>query len=240
MHLIHVLRAGASGSRSASAAVTSLRQAAARIISEFDVPVDTHLRVGNVAREIGSYAQAMGADLIVVGNSRRNFFQEVLGMNTAQRLQRRTSLPLLAVSNPLLQPYSIALLTSDLSPEAARATQHALRLFPESTLVVLHAVESPYTGMLAMTGATREVLEDYGSRAKLEALERLRAFTRGASLDSRAILRVELGHPALSARRQARALGADLIVLRPTKGWLTSGVTEHLIADPPCDLLLMP
>jgi len=228
------------GRLSASAAVSHLRQAAARIIAEFDVPVDTHLGVGNVSREIGAHARAVRADLIVVGNSRKNFLEEVLGLNTALRVQRKTDLPLLAVSSPALRPYTRVLLASDLSAEAARAGQQALRFFPDSTFVVLHAFESPYTGMLAMSGATHDVLEDYRRRAKFEGMERLRAFARDASLYNDAILRVDVGHPALSARKQAGELAIDLVVLRPTKRWLTSGVTEHLIADPPCDLLLMP
>src|SRR6202008_2108869 len=75
MHLIYVMStAGAKarsmldaissrGRLSASAAVSHLRQAAARIIAEFDVPVDTHLGVGNVSREIGAHARAVRADL---------------------------------------------------------------------------------------------------------------------------------------------------------------------------------
>jgi nucleotide-binding universal stress UspA family protein len=251
MHLIHVMspagaKAGSmlnaiSGRRlGASVAISHLRQAAGRIIAEFDVPVDTHLGVGDLSREIGAYARAARADLIVVGNSRKNFLEEVLGLNTALRVQRKTDFPLLAVSSPALRPYTRVLLASDLSAEAARAGQRALRFFPDSMFVVLHAYESPYTGMLAMTGATQDVLEDYRRRARLEGMERLHTFARDASLDKHAILRVDLGHPALSARRQATELGIDLVVLRPTKRWLTSGVTEHLIADPPCDLLLMP
>lgn len=237
MHLVHVL-SRASGK--ASTAVKSLQQAAARVMAEFDLPVETHLGVGSVWREIGAQARAAHADLIVVGNCRKGFLAEILGLNTALRVQRSTDVPLLAVSSPILRPYLSMLLASDLSAEAARAAQQARRFFPDSTLIVLHAFESPYTGMLAMTGASLEVLDGYRHRARLEGMERLRAFARETALGDNALLRVDLGHPALSTRRTASKLGVDVVVLRPTKRWLTSGVTEHLIADPPCDLLLMP
>ena len=218
----------------------SPRQSAARLIAEFGVQVETHLGVGSVAGEIAQLAQAAQADLIVVGNSRQSLVAEILRLNTALRLRRRTRLPLLAVSNPLLRPYSFVLLACDLSAESAHAARGARRLFPHALLVMLHSFESPYAGISALRGLSPDARDADEQRARLEGMEQLRQFAREALLDRDAVLRVDVGHPALSARRQALALGVDLIVLRPTDGWFDSGVTEHLVADPPCDLLLMP
>lgn len=225
LHLVHVASPGGRRQPSAAAAVTRLRQSAARLIAEFNVPVETHLGVGAVASEIALLAQAARADLIVVGNSRKGLVAEILRLNTVLRLRRQTRLPLLAVSDALLRPYRFALLASDLSPESAQAGRRARQLFPDARLVVLHALRPPYA--------------DEG-RARLEAMERLRAFARGSLLQKDALLRVDVGHPALCARREAQALTVDLIVLQPTKGWFDTGVTDHLVADPPCDILLMP
>ena len=240
LHLVHVASPGGRRQPSAAAAVTHLRQTAARLIAEFDVPVETQLSVGSVAGEIALLAQGARADLIVVGNSRKGLVAEILRLNTALRLRRRTRLPLLAVSNPLLRRYGFVLLASDLSAESARAGRRAQQLFPDVRLAVLHALQSPHAGMLGLRGLNADARDAGEGRARLEAMERLRAFARASLLQKDALLRVEVGHPALCARREAQALAVDVIVLQPTKGWFDTGVTEHLVADPPCDLLLMP
>jgi nucleotide-binding universal stress UspA family protein len=252
LHLIHILspasakaRAllnalGAHGRLSASAAVSHLRHVEARVVTEFDIQVDTHLGVGHIPREIASYARVLEADLIVLGNYRRRFVAQLLGTSTALRVQRKAKVAVLAVSNPDLRPYARILFASDLSPEAARAAQQSLRYFRDSKLIVLHAFEPPYTGMLAVANSSETVAQDHRRRAELDGMERLRAFARQALLSEDSVLRVDLQHPVLAARRQAREDDVDLMLLQPSKHWRKSGVTQQLMADPPCDLLLMP
>ena len=252
LHLVHVVRPaglrsgamlsalGAPEPLAAGGAVSHLRQSASRVIAEFDVPIDTHLAMGTVSREIGTLARAVQADLVVIGNSRRGLVAEVLGINTALRVHRRADLPVLAVSSALLRPYGRVLLTADLSPQAAQAAQRTRRFFPEARLILLHACDAHFSGLLSLGGVSREAQDRNRRRAEIEAMEHLRAFADSTLLDRNAILRVDLAHPAIAARGQARELDVDLISLQPTKRWLTSGVTEHLIGHPPCDLLLMP
>ena len=251
LHLMHIMSPAVANAASVfsalgvqsdrlgrGAAHSRLHRAAARLFSEFEVHVETHLGVGDVHSEIGALARKARADLIVVGNHRRNLVAEVLGTGTALRVQRRTDIPLLAVSAPVRRPYASLLLVSDLSAHAACAGQRARRFFPHSKLTILHATESLYAGTLFLANVSDEVREEYRRRAQFDGMERLRVFAREASLD--AALRVELAHPTLAAQRLARNLDVDLVVLRPTRRWLTSGVAYHLTADPPCDLLLMP
>ena len=219
-------------------AASALRRTAARLAAEFGVRVETHLRVGSASRQIAALAREADADLIVLGNHKRNFLAEVLGINTALRVQHRVDIPLLAISKPAARAYASLLFVSDLSEEAARAGQHALRLFPGTQLTILHATESLHTGTLYVGGASVEVRDEYRRRAQVEAMGRLQAFARDASLSG--ALRVELAPPTVVTQRIARNLGVDLVVLRPTRLWLTSGVAYYLAADPPCDLLLMP
>jgi nucleotide-binding universal stress UspA family protein len=252
LHLIHILSPASAKARallnalgahsrlSASAAVSYLRHAEARVVTEFDIPVDTHLGVGHAPREIASYARALRADLIVLGNFRRRLVAQLLGTSTALRVRAKTKVPVLAVSSPELRAYARILFASDLSPEAARAAQQSLRYFRDAKLVVLHAFESPHTGMLAVANDPLAAAQDHRRRAELEGMERLRAFARQALLGEDSVLRVDLGHPALAARRQAREDDVDLVLLQPSKHWRKSGVAQQLIADPPCDLLLMP
>jgi nucleotide-binding universal stress UspA family protein len=234
---------GASNRSGAGSALSQLRQTAARIITEFGVPVDTHLASGHPPRAIAALAQAVQADVVVLGSSKSNFFVDLLGINTARRVRRRTSIPVLAVSRPVQRPYRCVLLAADLSAEAAHAGRVARRLFPAAALIVLHAFESPYEGLLTFADVGPDVVDDYRDRAGHEATERLRLFARDAGFSEDAILEVRHGPPAACIRKRVRELDADVVVLRPAESWLARGmansVTEQLLAHPPCDALLV-
>jgi len=219
-------------------AAERLRHAAASVSDEFRISAETYLGVGGVVPEVTAHAKRVSADLAVLGNSKCDFLSEVLGFNRALRVQRSSGLPVLAVSEPHRLAYTRILVATELSADGAHAARQALRFFPNSELVILHAFESPYSS--GMPGVSSETARDYKIRAYDEGMQRLRGFVRNESLDHAAMLRVHLGHPALAARREAYHMGADLIVVRETGRWITNGVIEHLIADPPCDLLLMP
>ena len=53
-----------------------------------------------------------------------------------------------------------------------------------------------------------------------------------------------VGHVPTVLRQRARRLGADLLVLTPEPSWLKAAlgasVTDAVLGDPPCDVLLMP
>jgi len=251
VHLLHVvppagrsavvLRALLAQTRpSAGEAATRLRQSAARIGAEYGIAVGTHLGVGRTSEGITVLAHAAQANLVVLGNSGDGFLADLLRTNMAGRVLRRAKLPVLAVSRSVQTPYRRVLLASDLTPPTARAGLLARRLFPEATFAVFHAPESPYDGMPALTTEGANAVKDYRDRVVREGRERLGLFVREAELGGDTLLRVAFKHPALGVREQAAALDADLVVLHPTQGWFSGGVTDQLLGDPPCDLLLVP
>lgn len=234
------MHVGARARPTASAAVARLRHLAALAVTESGVSVETHLAFGNAVRELSALAHKLDADVVVVPNPETNLVQDLLRLNTALRVQRRTERPVLAVSSAALRPYTTVLFLADLSVGSAHAARRAIDLFPAAEVVLLHAFEAHYAGMLTLASATEEVVEEYGYRAQVEGMERLRAFAHANCLAGKTTLRVRLGHAALAARREADALGADVVVLQPSKSWHARGVTDPLISNPPCDLLLMP
>jgi nucleotide-binding universal stress UspA family protein len=235
---------GANNRSSRAAALSNLRGAAARIIAEYGVPVDTQLASGDVPSAVATLAQAASADLVVLGNTQSKLLADLVSINTAHSVRRRTSIPVLAVSNPVRSPYArVLLLAADLAPEAARAQCMARRLFPGAALTMLHAFESADEGLLSLASASPDVVDEYRDKALHEAASRFRLFARDAAFAQDANLEVCLGHPAACTRKRVRKLSADVVVLpSPTSslsGAMTSGVIEQLLADPPCDALLV-
>lgn len=234
---------GAAGAPSPGTALSHLRRKAARLAAEFGVRVETHLASGSAPAAITAHAQSAGAELIVLGNREGNFLVDLLRINTAHRVRRRIALPVLAVTRPGDAPYARVLLATDLSPDAAHAGRVARRLFPSAILHVLHVCQPPYESALNMAGVDPRALADYRRRCMAEAEEQLRLFARDAALGADALLEVRLGNPAAEIAVRSRELDADVVVLHPAKSWLARGmansVTEQVLADPPCDALLV-
>jgi nucleotide-binding universal stress UspA family protein len=179
----------------------------------------------------------------VLGNRSGGFLVDLLRVNTAHRVRRRMSVPVLAVSRPAEQPYRRMLLATDLSPESAHAGRVARRLFPALSLHMMHVCQPPYEGTLAFAGVERDAIEAYRTQSLDEARLELQKFGRDAYLGLDAELDVRLGDPAAQIRRYVTDEAIDVVVLCPARSWLARGmansVTEQLLADPPCDALLV-
>jgi nucleotide-binding universal stress UspA family protein len=239
-----VLDAFGSSSRSNRGTVLSnLRETAARVTTAFGVPVEIHMTSGNLPDAIATLAQAAEAELIVLGNSKASFLAELILKNTARQVKRKTFVPVLAVSRAAQSSYRRVLLAGDPSPVTVHSEHVSRRFFPGAMLTVLHAFEPPYEDMLALADVSREVIEEHRSRAAHEASERLRLFSREAAFDKNSMLEVRIGKPAACLRKRVRELDADVLVVRPLESRreleLASDVAEQLLADPPCDMLLL-
>ena len=219
-----------------------LRLSGARLGLSFGLPVETRLAQGPAPAAIAAYAQDMLAELIVVGNREAGFLADLLALNTADRVRRRTAIPVLAVSRASRRSYERVLVATDLSESSAQAGRVAARLFPRAEMHVLHAREPLYEGSLQFAGVDSSVIASYRRRALLMAGRELEDFVRASLPPSGFRPQVRLGPPAASIRAHAREVDADVVVLSPGKSWLARAVrgrvTEQVLADPPCDVLL--
>jgi nucleotide-binding universal stress UspA family protein len=219
-----------------------LRLSGARLGLSFGLPVETRLVPRPAPSAIAAYARDSRADLIVVGNREASFLTDLLALNTADRVRRRTAIPVLAVSRASSRAYRRVLVATDLSESSAQAGRVAARLFPEAEMHALHVREPLYQSSLHFAGVDSGVIASYRRRALSLASRELEDFVR-QSLPAGAVRpQVRLGPPATRIREHARELAADVVVLSPGKSWLAramSGrVTEQVLADPPCDVLL--
>lgn len=234
---------GVSSRPSPGEALARLGRIAARLKAEFRLPVDARLASGAAPVAVAEHAHKAAAELVVLGNRRGNFLVDLLRINTAQRVRRRLAVPVLAVSRPAGGPYSRVALATDLSPDSAHAGRIARRLFPAALHYVLHVCQPPYEGTLALAGVGRAAVEEHRRKSLEEAQIQLQKFARDAYLGVDAGLEVRVGDPAAQIRGFVADEGIDVVVLCPARSWLARGmansVTEQLLADPPCDALLV-
>jgi nucleotide-binding universal stress UspA family protein len=230
LELFHVLGryAGEPAERSAAA---RLRLAAANLRDDFAIEVGVALASGRVAAAITERARTVGARMVVMGAGRPNGWRRLLQASRAHAVQRAVRSPVLAVASGGASAHRRVLFATDLSGEDA-ATLHAVRRdWPLASLLLLHVQSWP-------------VSADYREAAEAQAWLALRRFAVQHDLERAISLEAALGDVARMLRLRAREFGADLLVLSPErsrlKALLGASVTQSVLGDPPCDVLLAP
>ncbi|HSN72193.1 MAG TPA: universal stress protein [Steroidobacteraceae bacterium] len=223
---------------------TKLAAFGQRIGEQDGVEVTTELRCGVVAAEIAEYAQAMAADLIVLGAWGAGFIRQFVPGSTAARAIRKSQRPLLATKQQGHRPYRRVLIPVDFSPWSAGAVHIARAVAPDAELLLLHAFTVPFEGLLFLAGVADDALDDYRVAAKNEAIAQLRQFTEDAGLRGpRTSTLAKLGEPVPVILDQEQEFGCDLIVLGKhgrsvTEELLLGSVTSHIVAQSNCDVLV--
>ena len=190
-------------------------------------------------------AQEVGADLVVIGPRGEGLARRVLLGSTASRLLRQTLCPVLVARHAPKGPYRRVLVAVDFSPGSLAIVQTARRVAPEAKLVLLHAFEAPFEGLLVYAGVDDEALARYQAEAKEAALARLQALARDAGLSLDDYLPVvRHGNALRILLERQRRLACDLVALGKhgtgvTEELLLGSLTERVLAEAPVDVLVV-
>ena len=170
-----------------------LQDLATELGRQREITVRTHLAIGHPVEQIVRHADEVHAGLLVTGTRGAGFLRGVVVGSTAERVARRTSRPVLMVRQLPHQPYRRILVPVDFSDWSRSAIELALRIAPQATLVLMHAVDLPFEGKLRVAGVTDDAVMRYRSAAQREALQRLHELVADAGLD---MGRVQLSAPS--------------------------------------------
>lgn len=191
-------------------------------------------------------AAAREFDLVVVGARGLHPLRDFALGTTAERLVRRSPVPVLVVKRPAAGPYRQALAPTDFSSDARAALAFAARLAPQATLHVLHAYEPPFEGTLRLASVPQAQIEQHRSEVRDAAHAAMEAMLAELGLPATRIRRsLEAGYPPERMTQAAERLGADLVVLgKHGKGLveelLVGSVTLHALSRAQCDVLVVP
>jgi nucleotide-binding universal stress UspA family protein len=208
------------------------------------VSVHAHLACGTVLDEIGHQAQALNADLLVLGARGTGFLRRLALGSTSERLMRRTSRPLLVVRQTAHEPYRRVLVALDFSPWSAQSIALARRVAPHARLVLLSAFQVPFEEKLHFAGVDAATIERYRQQARAAAMQKLHAMARASGLkagDYDAVV-VE-GDASQRIVEQEQELDCDLVVLgkhgqTAAEDLLLGSVTKHVLAEGSADVLV--
>jgi nucleotide-binding universal stress UspA family protein len=204
--------------------------------------VHCHAIEGKAEIQLCAFAEEVGADLIIVGATRRGrIWQNMLG-STAERVLQRASTPVLVVRRPFDRPVRRVLLATDLSDTAAAQHEIALdiveRLFGDEPLDLRELLVCWYDAETAAR-VSRSVMTT-------AAAGRLEEFLLAREQRRHSITpRVRIGNPSTEILHETGDWKADLIVLGshgrwgPAR-WMLGSTAAAALRGSSCNALVIP
>lgn len=204
-----------------------------------------HLGIGNVVNEITRQADALDADLLVLGAHGSSLVRDLIVGSTTERVLRRTGRPLLVVRRPAPRGYRQVLIPVDFSARSLKAIEVARRLAPKAALVLLHTFEVPFEGRLRHAGVSEQELAALRASAQHEGETRMAELIARAGLPAAALHSLVLyGDPSVQILEHERLQGSELIVIgkrgqNSLEDLLLGSVTKHILCQAQSDVLVI-
>lgn len=200
--------------------------------------------IGDLLPSLLAEADALPADLLVLGARGASFLRHILLGSTAERLLSSARCPVLVVKQPPHEPYRHLLVPVDFSPIAARTLRLAAALVPNASLTVMHAYDVPFEGQLRYAGVDDAKIAHYRSLAASQARTRLDRLIEESGIDrSRINSLVVQGDVSQRILEQEQESDCDLIVVgKHGEGvfeeLLLGSTTKHILAESQNDVLV--
>jgi len=228
LHLLHVLPTGAfealqhllgTGASTLleklhDTAHQSLRQQADDIFASLGIPPGIRIARGPVLQQIAGEADALDADLVVLGARGAGYMHHLILGTTAERMLRKTLRSILVVKQLPHEHYQRVLVPVDFSSYSRLALEMARMVAPDAEIILLHVLDNSLEGTLRYAGVKDAIIRQYQMEARQTALDELRQLAHEANLSGASHhLFVIDGHPASCVLEQEEERDADLIVI---------------------------
>lgn len=235
---------------------SELLEAEARRFAEDALPADNPpevlVKAGRPAREIVAHAEAMQADLIIMGTHGRGGFERLFLGSVTEKVLRSSRVPVLTVPPRAPQAdiapalYSTILCPLDFSDASLRALELALSLAQEADarLILLHVVEG-FVEPAHLGEVAHFSVPEYHQYLEQDAMVRLNAAVPDeARTWCRPETRVVSGKASREIVRLARESNVQLIIMgvhgRGAVNRLLFGSTaHHVIREVACPVLTL-
>ena len=219
-----------------------------------DVSVVPVVTAGTAAAKIASHSAETKAELIAMGRGGGRTLRDMFLGSTAERVVRRTQLPVLVVRLPPRAPYGRPAIALNLDDAAMAALEQLLKVIssPRSPVTVIHAYDAPYYGLiypsLSEEGADK-YRGTYRRKAAVKIGELLSAALAGANVPVNQAptwrMHIQRDSPRLVIAKAVRKAETDLLVLgtRGRSGLayaFLGAVAGEVLRAVRCDVLVVP
>jgi universal stress protein E len=204
-------------------------------------------RVGDPFRVIVDEANAVQADLIVMGAHRKRLLGDVFTGTTIERVMRLGGRPVLMVNADSEAPYAKVAAAVDLSEASANAlrTARKLGLLEPSSTAAVHAFTPIAEGHMHYAGIEGELIAEHVAASAREARSAVAGFLADDGLGDIATVIVERGAPFEVIQDAVKKMRTDLLVIG-TRGYgglkriLLGSVADQVLRGIGCDILAVP
>jgi nucleotide-binding universal stress UspA family protein len=203
--------------------------------------VHCHAVEGNAAIQFCGFAEEVHADLLVVGASRRGWmWQNILG-GTAERVLRRSTIPVLVVRRPFVRPIRRVLLTTDLSELSGALHEAGLGVVEAlcgTEPLELRTLLVCWYDRVTSARVSRELMTQV-------ATARLDEFLARQPRGQRVERKVRIGNPSTEILRETGEWQADLLVLGShgrwgISRWMLGSTAAAALRGTSCNALVIP
>lgn len=190
-------------------------------------------------------ARQIRADLIVVGACSNHPPSGSSFGTTAQKLARKSRIPLLVVKQPPQLPYRRMLVATDFSLASRQAMEIALTVAPQAEIDLLHVHRFWGESRLSLAGVGPEDRSSFRRQYETSVSTMLQEWLAKIELNGRCVnLHVRQGSPADVVSHLAAELQVDLVVMGTTGRsglpyLLLGSVAETVLHTAPCDTLIV-
>ena len=222
----------------------SLASFAAAAGQPFGVAAGAHLATGSLLDEIGSRADALDADLLVLGARGAGVVRHLVLGSTAERLLRKSTRSLLVVRRSPREPYRRVLIPVDFSAWSVASMHWAAAVAPGAEITLFHAFEVPFEGKMRFAGVDEASILRYLDEMRAESAHRLRELATQAGFKSGECLSLAAhGDATTRTLELAKERSVDLIAVGKhgrgiTEEFLLGSTTKHLLSLADCDVLV--
>lgn len=224
------------------AARGELNDLAAALERAHGVAARVHLASGRLLAEVGERADAIAADLVVLGAHGTSFMRHVMLGSTAERLLGRATRPMLVVKRSAQRDYRSVLVPVDFSAGSLPALRRARAIAPGAKVVLMHVYEVPFEGKLRHADVDERTISLYRAAATKEAHQKLRELCAEAALPPGSVeLAAVQGVPPLRILEAEQDHDCDLVVMgkhgeHKVEDFLLGSVTRRVLAESQADV----
>ncbi|ART51855.1 universal stress protein [Acidovorax carolinensis] len=222
----------------------AMQELASALAQRHGVTAQVHVASGSLLTELRQHTETINADLVVLGARGASFMRHMLLGSTADRMVSRATRPMLVVKQAPHEPYKTVLVPVDFSERSLRSIRLAQAVAPRAALILLHAYDVPFEGMMEYAGVHADEIQRYRASARQEAQQSMVALCEAAGLNPALTPTLVMhGDPSLLLVQQEQELDCDLLVMgkqgdNAVEDMLLGSVTRYALAQSQCDVLI--
>ncbi len=234
--------------RVASAATDEIEDCVSKIQGAEGVDVTIDVAAGKDYRDIIDKADAVSADLIVMGIHRNESGSKPLAGTTLERVIRKGKHPVLVVPARVKGPYERVLVGVDFSVFSRLAIRSASATAPGAEFHIVHAFQVPFEGFQPGREARRAVQQEHDQELTRMIEDEMASLIdvsgQNLSAERPPHKLVRHGDAGAVLRAEVERVKPDLLALG-THGRvglshaLLGSVAEDFLNNPPCDVLVV-